>query len=416
MIKIYWLLIVGWTVTSCAGRLTENEFLVVNLMKKHPSKFRNIVKNSDALEVQIIYTQINRDSANRPHFKSYYFHLDSTKYFYPASTIKLPIALLALEKLNQQNITGLDKFTTMLNDSAYSGQISVKKDTTSENRMPSMAHYIKKILLVSDNDASNRLYEFVGQKEVSTTIKSKRYNIRILHRLERPLSPDQNRHTEAVRFINHDTVVFSQPMLVNEDSIKPPRKAFKGIGYIDSNSQLVKQPFDFTYKNSYPLQEQQEILKAVLFPESVDSIKRFNISDGDRKFVLQYMSQRPRETKYPAYYKNKIYVDAHSKFFIYGNSKKPIPANIRIFNKPGNAYGFMIDNAYVVDFSNGVEFMLSAVINTNMDGIYNDGKYEYHNLGYPFMKNLGRTVYNYELKRKRKYKPDLSEFRLKYDQ
>jgi len=230
------------------------------------------------------------------------------------------------------------------------------------------------------------------------------------------LSPDQNRHTEAVRFINHDTVVFSQPMLVNEDSIKPPRKAFKGIGYIDSNSQLVKQPFDFTYKNSYPLQEQQEILKAVLFPESVDSIKRFNISDGDRKFVLQYMSQRPRETKYPAYYKNKIYVDAHSKFFIYGNSKKPIPANIRIFNKPGNAYGFMIDNAYVVDFSNGVEFMLSAVINTNMDGIYNDGKYEYHNLGYPFMKNLGRTVYNYELKRKRKYKPDLSEFRLKYDQ
>jgi hypothetical protein len=304
----------------------------------------------------------------------------------------------------------------MFSDSVYSGQSSVKKDSTSENGMPSVAHYIKKILLVSDNDASNRLYEFLGQKEVNTSLKRKGYNMRILHRLERALNPDQNRHTEAVRFTNHDTVVFSQPMLVNEDSIKPPRKVFKGIGYINKDGQLVKEPFDFTYKNSYPLQDQQEILKAILFPESVDSAKRFTINEDDRKFVLQYMSQRPRETNYPAYYKNKNYVDAYSKFFMYGDGKKSIPSNIRIFNKPGNAYGFLIDNAYIVDFNTGIEFMLSAVINTNVDGIYNYGKYEYHKLGYPFMKNLGRAIYTYELKRQRKYKPDLSEFKIKYDQ
>ncbi len=416
MKKFYWLLIIGWTVTSCAGRLTENQFLLENMMMKHPSKFRNILKNRDRLEVQIIYTQINRDSLNRPHFKSFYFHVDSTNYFYPASTVKLPIALLALEKLNRLNITGLNKFTPMYNDSVYSGQISVKKDTTSENGTPSMAHYTKKILLVSDNDASNRLYEFLGQKEVNTTLKKKGYNMRILHRLERPLNPDQNRHTEAVRFINHDTIVFSQPMLVNEDSIKPPRKAYKGSGYINNDGQLVKQPFDFTYKNSYPIQEQQEILKAVLFPEFTDSVKRFNISEEDRKFVLQYMSQRPKETKYPAYYKDKAYFDAFCKFLMFGDDKKPIPTNIRIFNKPGDAYGYLLDNAYIVDFDKGVEFMLSAVINTNLDEIYNDGIYQYHKLGYPFMKNLGRTVYKYELKSKRKFKPDLSEFKLKYDQ
>jgi len=342
--------------------------------------------------------------------------VDSTKYFYPASTVKLPIALLALEKLNQLNIKGLDKFTPMLNDSVYSGQISVKKDTTSENGMPSVAHYTKKILLVSDNDASNRLYEFLGQKEANTILKNKGYNMRILHRLERPLNPDQNRHTEAVRFINHDTVVFSQPMLVNEDSIKPRRKVLKGIGYIKNGTQLIKQPFDFTYKNSYPLQVQQEILRTVLFPKFTDSIRRFNISEEDRKFVLQYMSQRPKETKYPAYHKDKIYFDAYCKFLMFGDGKKPIPPNLRIFNKVGDAYGYLLDNAYILDLDKGVEFMLSAVINTNVDGIYNDGVYAYHKLGYPFMKNLGRTVYKYELKRKRLHKPDLSEFKLKYDQ
>jgi hypothetical protein len=416
MKKIYWLLITGWAVTSCANRLSENQFLLENMMKRHPSKFRNILKDRDTLEVQIIYTQINRDSLNRPQFKSFYFHVDSTHYFYPASTIKLPVSLLALEKLSRLNINGLDKFTTMLNDSVYSGQLSVKKDTTSESGMPSAAHYIKKILLVSDNDASNRLYEFVGQKEVNANLKNKGYNMRILHRLERPLNPDQNRHTEAVRFINHDTVVFSQPMLVNEDSIKPPRRVFKGIGFMRGDS-LVKQPFDFTYKNLYPLQEQQEMMKAILFPKFIDSVKRFNISEEDRKYVMQCMSQLPRETRHPAYNKDyKTYFDAFGKFFMFGEGKKPIPANIRIFNKEGDAYGYMIDNAYIVDFNKGIEFMLSAVINTNVDGIYNDGIYQYHKLGYPFMKNLGREVYKYELKRKRQNKPDLSEFKLKYDQ
>lgn len=416
MKKLCWLLIVGWTVTSCAGRLRENQLLLETMMKKHPFKFRRILKNRDTLEVQIVYTQIDRDSLNRPHFRSFYFHVDSTKYFYPASTVKLPIALSALEKLHQLGVKGLDKFTPMYHDSVYSGQLWAKVDSTSANGMPSVAHYAKKIFLVSDNDAANRLYEFVGQKELNESLKSKGYHIRILHRLERPLKPDQNRHTEAVRFVSHDTLVYSQPMLVNEDSIKPPRRVFRGIGYVNNDGQLVKKPFDFTYKNGYPLQEQQEILKAVLFPGFTDPERRFNISEDDRQFVIKYMSQLPRETHYPAYYRDEAFVDAYCKFLMFGDSKKPIPANLRIFNKVGDAYGYLLDNAYIVDFDHRVEFMLSAVINTNLDGIYNDGKYEYHRLGYPFMKNLGRTVYRYELKRKRQRQPDLSEFKIKYDQ
>src|SRR6267154_1106097 len=332
MKKMFWLLIVGWTVTSCAGRLIENQSLVESMMK-HSSKFRRILRDRDALEVQIIYTQINRDSLNRPRFRSFYFHVDSTRYFYPASTVKLPIALLALEKLNQLQIKGLDKFTPMYNDSVYSGQRWALKDATSENGTPSVAHYIKKILLVSDNDASNRLYEFVGQKEVNAALQSKGYNMRILHRLERPLTPDQNRHTEAVRFVNHDTLVFSQPMLINEDSIKPPRKVFKGIGYVNNHSEWVSQPLDFTYKNSYPLQEQQEILKAVLFPGVVDPKRRFNIREEDRVFLMKYMSQRPGETRFPAYGKDKVYVDAYVKFLMFGDTRKSIPPTLRIFNK-----------------------------------------------------------------------------------
>ncbi len=398
---------------ACQSPIVEDENLVEHLMLRNAKDFASVLRNRKEWEVQIVYTQINRDSANRPSFKSFYFNVDSTNYFYPASTVKLPLVLLALEKVNQLKIKGLNKFTPMYHDSLYSGQFSVKKDTTSENGLPSIAHYAKKILVVSDNDAYNRLYEFMGQQETNRILRSKGYNMRILHRLERPLTPDQNRHTEQVRFVQNDTLIFQQPMLINLDSIKPPRKVLKGTGY-QKKDVIVNEPFDFTYKNDYPLQEQQEILKAILFPQLSDR-RRFDLSEEDRQFVLHYMSQLPTETAYPNYKADTTMYDAYCKFLMFGEDKTPIPANIRIFNKVGDAYGYLIDNAYVVDFEKGIEFMLSAVINTNTDGIYNDGKYEYKTIGFPFMKNLGQTIYRYELTRKRKVKPDLSAFQLKYE-
>ncbi len=397
---------------ACERPIPEDEFFLTHLLERHNSKFQAILSN-DSLEVQIIYTQIIRDSLNKPHFKSFYYHVDSARYFYPASTVKLPQVLLALEKVNELRAAGyaIDKYTPIYHDSLYEGQRSAKMDTTALDSLPSVAHYAKKIMVVSDNDAFNRLYEFVGQKATHEKMRSKGYNVRFLHRLERPLTPDQNRHTEAVRFLRGDTVLYRQAMLVNPDSIRPPRKVFKGKGFIRKDS-LILQPFDFTYKNSYPLNEQQEILKAILFPDAIQAKRRFNLTAEDRNFVMQYMSQLPRETQEPPYYKDTTLYDAYCKFLLFGDDPSPIPANIRIFNKVGDAYGYLIDNAYIVDFEHGVEFMLSAVINTNTDGIYNDGKYEYKSIGYPFMKNLGEVVYQYERKRKRQYKPNLEEFQI----
>jgi hypothetical protein len=217
-----------------------------------------------------------------------------------------------------------------------------------------------------------------------------------------------------VRFVKNNKVVFEQPMLLNEDSIAAPAFVLKGKGFIKNDS-LVPKPFDFTYKNFYSLTDQQQLLRAVLFPETVNPIEKFNLTEEDYKFILQYMSQLPTETTSPPYYSDSTIRDAQCKFFMYGAGKEKIPHHIRIFNKIGNAYGFLIDNAYVVDFKNGVEFMLSAVINVNTDEIFNDGKYDYDSIGYPFMKNLGQLVYRYELDRPRKNKPDLSKFVIKYD-
>ena len=60
--------------------------------------------------------------------------------------------------------------------------------------------------------------------------------------------------------------------------------------------------------------------------------------------------------------------------------------------------------------------MLSAVIHCNGDGIFNDDKYDYDDVGFPFMKHLGQVIYDHELKRKKKVDPDLGKFQFNYTQ
>jgi hypothetical protein len=60
--------------------------------------------------------------------------------------------------------------------------------------------------------------------------------------------------------------------------------------------------------------------------------------------------------------------------------------------------------------------MLSATIYTNEDGILNDNKYEYDSTGLPFLHRVEEDIYQFDLNRKRNFKPDLRRFQLKYDQ
>ncbi len=389
--------------------------LLETLMQTKPEQFGKILAKPDLYEVQIIYTQIERDAKNRPTFRTYQYGVDKARYFYPASTVKFPAVLLALEKLNKLKIKGLNKYTTMLTDSAHSGQTAVLTDTSAQNGLPSVAHYAKKILLVSDNDAYNRLYEFVGQQAFNDNLKAKGYvDSRFLHRLSVPLTTDQNRYTNPIRFVDGiNRLIYSQPQEFNPNSLLPKTPITKGLGYMKADS-LVRQPFEFTNKNFFPLHDQQAILKAVLFPEYVDKKQTFNLTTDDYRFVYQYMSQLPSETTYPRYNTTEFY-DSYCKFTIFGDSKAPMPKHIRVFNKVGDAYGFLLDNAYIVDFEKGIEFMLTAVMYCNEDQVFNDDKYDYDSVGFPFYANLGKLIYEHEQIRPRKYKPNLSKFKLKYE-
>jgi hypothetical protein len=387
-----------------------------NLLESHPEMFNHILNHPAHNEVQILYTQIDRDENNVPHFKSYSYRLNAKHYFYPASTVKLPTAIFALEKLNELKVKGLDRNTVMVTDSAFSGQTKVTTDTSSKSGLPSIDNYIKKILLVSDNDAYNRLYEFVGREDINTKLKKYGLNdSRIIARLAIGDKGESTRHTNPVNFYNRDKLVYHKPPLYDAlDYPMHPDNMIQGKGYLDKNDKLVMEPFDFSQNNIYPLIDQQSVLKRLLFPETFPKEQRYDLTDEQYRFIYHYMSMWPTESKHPTYNPPEYY-PAFCKWLFYGgDSLAVINPNIRIFNKIGDSYGYDIDNAYIVDFKNKIEFILSAVVQSNDDGIYNDNKYEYKTVCLPFMRNLGQMIYQYELKRDRKYKPDLEKFKFSY--
>jgi hypothetical protein len=327
--------------------------------------------------------------------------------------VKLPLAILTLEKLNSLGKYGVTMDTPVQIDSSYSGQTRMYLDSTSENGFPSMAHFIKKTFLISDNDAYNRMYEFVGQQLINRRLHAMGYpDLRITRRFVR-MSELENRHTNAMRFVTTDgKLLYKQDPVYNADIFNFAHVNTMGTAHM-ANDSLIQRPIDFTKANNVTLYHLQQMLQSVMFPESVETKKRFTLTEKDYAFLYRFLSQYPSETDYPKY-DTTIYFDSYVKFF-FKNGGHRLPDYVRVFNKVGWAYGCMTDVSYIVDFTNKVEFMLTATIYVNSDGVMNDDKYDYDAIGLPFFYKLGQFFYQYELTRRRKYLPDLSRFNMVYN-
>ena len=383
--------------------LSSSNNKIVHQVLKDPTNYR----------LQIIYTKIDRDKKNHSFCNNFYYNYDPSLYFNPASMVKLPLAILALEKLNKMNIAGVNKYTAMQFDSSYKNQSAESHDSSAENGLPSIAHYIKKVFLVSDNNAYNRLYEFVGQQTINEELHKKGYDDVRITRQFKAFNADQNRHTNQVDFLNDQgKIIYTQSAAYNEDSFHFPAIIKVGKGRFDANDSLINEPMDFTTHNNISLKDLEQILQSVMFPKSVNIKQRFDLTKEDLDFLHRCMSQLPSETSYPKYDTSKYY-DSYVKFY-FKNSSHKLPEGVRVFNKVGWSYGFLTDVSYIADFKNKIEFMLAATLYVNSDGILNDDKYDYDSIGYPFLYEVGQMIYQYELKRNRKYVPDLSSLKMNY--
>ena len=131
--------------------------LLDSLLHTNPALTR-VLSHPATYQLQLIYTQINRDAQNIPHFTQHTYHLNPRQYFNPASLVKLPVAILSLEKLHTLP-TSINRSTIMSTAAAWRCQTPVPFAAPADSdRQTTVGNYIKRMLLVSDNLAYNRLY------------------------------------------------------------------------------------------------------------------------------------------------------------------------------------------------------------------------------------------------------------------
>lgn len=361
---------------SCSSQEQNLNFLETALSSQNP-KIKRVMDSIANYQVQIRYTQINRRN-DSVIFTDYDFQVNDSNYFYPASTAKFPTAVLALERLNTIDTLSMETKYYVEGDTIES---TFKQD-------------VSEIFAVSDNLANNRLVELLGFEDINNTLRKKGITpVRIAHRLGE--HSDNLSTKPLIIYLNDSTTGITKSILNKTPLELNLLNITKGSGFYEDDI-LIKEPFDFRSKNYFPISSQHNLIKRVIFPQSFDISERFNLSEVQREYLLSAMHTVPRKIGYDP----KIYYDGYCKFFIYGDTKENIPEHIEIYNKVGFAYGTLTDCAYIKDTEKNIDFFLTATILVNKDGIFNDDVYEYDEIGIPFLAQLGREIYQQELKRK----------------
>lgn len=388
-------LCLGFSLTTSA----QSDVFIENVLKSIPIYRDSIQPQLEDFELQVIYRPLTGVDSGL----TYRFNVDPERYFYPASTVKLPAAALALQWINEQGIQNFTRDAVVLyfpTRAEHIPQEEIDDEGYLNGRLPSISNFISDAMLVSDNMAYNRTYEFLGQRYINTELHLLGFNTRIIHRVGvKGFNKEANRWLPQVlvyEFLRDDgPALYSRYSAYAKTPYNVKTKGeIKGIGhYDDSLKTIVNEPFDFSSKNFLALEDLSDILQAIVLPKSVDSIKRFELSEEDRLFLVEALSSRPADSSNPAHHDKP---DAYVNFLYYGGDGNYEEGGPKIYNKAGIAYGTLTEAAVFAKADGTPQFLLSATINVNRNGIYNDGVYAYDSIGFPFLRALGRAFWELE--------------------
>jgi beta-lactamase class A len=346
-----------------------------------PPDLAALAQNPD-YRVQIVAQTRNRGTRQ---WQKTSWQLTPERWFSTASVAKLPIALLACEKIATLGL-GLD------------AQIGFTQPPiggewpANEPEYEALSRTLNRIFTVSENPPFNRLFDFLGVDAMSERLTALGYpSARLISRMSAPVIDNARTRAGLVKDAN-GTVVFEFPERLGSIRVSDLAEVSTGLGFLSDDGVLIEGPHDFSKANFVALADSQQMLKALIDPASVPVEQRWAIPESMRLQLLVIMARMPRESTDPVYDPVEYY-DGYARFFMIGDSKAEKPQSLHLIGKSGEAYGFLTDVSFITQDGSDLELLLSANIYVNADGIFNDDAYEYESLGYPFLAALGRAVW-----------------------
>ena len=369
------------------------------VLRSCSNRFERVLGAPDQFRAQVLIAEVVTNRWGRPALRRFGYRVDA-EYFYPASSIKLCAAVAALqtaEKLQGQASTSDLLDVPVEIAPLFAGDPWQTKDAGNlQGGCITVAQEMRKLALVSDNQAFNRFYDLVGHEELNRSMHALGLgSVVINHRLSESRAIPDQRASAAVSFRVPNAGPVMVPALASTLMLTNRGNGLLvGTGYLKSG-QLVSKPMDFSGRNGISLVDLQSLLIKLARSDIDLGTPPLRMSASHRARLLQAMTEYPRESTNPIY-AAKTYGDDYSKFLLPG-IRRIFPSmrpgeRIEVTGKIGRAYGFTVENSCVHNPANGRTVFVTAVLYTNADGVLNDDNYEYETVADPFFANLGELV------------------------
>ena len=317
------------------------------------------------------------------------FRVD-VEYFYPASSIKTLASIAALQRL-----AGDDTQPSVDIDDPLWFEDILAFNYPQESIFDPLQFYplqklIKDAQIVSSNPAYNRLFDFVGHEQLNRSMwEAGLESTRLQHRFFSPLSTEQQKWSPAVWRVAQDGshLQLLRPQQRSSLDLPPIDVEGQQVGqsYIEDDA-VIDTPMDFSTMNYLSLRDHQELMIALFHPEL--SPVSFEGLNSGRDILIESMLYPPVD--YASYLDDED--RRRFKTALSGFEDHLSEDHIDYFNKGGRAYGFHIENAFVTDRQSQRGVFLTAALYVNENERLNDGDYQYDELSFPFLHQLGSLV------------------------
>lgn len=379
--------------SSPSATIPDDPWLV-GLLEAHPRKFGALLADPGRYRLQILVTVIPPAKADGPPL-AHGYRIDA-EYVYPASAIKTFAAVGALRVL--QDLRKAGHRVGLHTPLAYCEGNQTRCDITADESnldggAITVGHEIRKMQLVSNNIAFNRLYELVGHEALNRSMWSLGFDsLRVQHRMYGVRDPVAQRHTPRVELRPRK----GKPVVIEarQSELAMPPLPYPslslGVAYIDDETHTkVEQPLDFTTKNYVSVRDLHALALAIARPD-LPGVPDLELSKKHREWLIASMEENPSESVNPAYPDEKN--GLRYKTMIGGMRKVIDLSRIRYVGKAGRAYGFHLDNAYIEDVQSGRAMAVTVVVYANENQVLNDNAYEYDGVTRPLLRNLGQVL------------------------
>jgi hypothetical protein len=347
---------------------------------------KSVLATPEKYRFQVLYGVITPTA--KPTLERHGYRADA-EYFFPASSMKMPIALATYDRLATLRSTPPGR-------PALTRDATLKIHPVSGSGDPyvtTLARETWRALIVSDNFSANRLLAVVGHREAHETLWNLGLkSVRIHTGFATGADIDPAELSPRIELATPTGASDELPAR-KSDLVLPPTDATSlAIGKSNIvDGKKVEGPLSFADKNAIHLRELQDTLVRIMRPELLPAGSRADTaSPDDLAYVRNALGTLPSASGLAGYDRNVV-ADYQLSPFLRGIERVRQRGQFEIYSKVGQAYGFLIANAYVVDKVTGRAFFLIASIYANPDEIMNDDTYAYDSVSFPALADVGEA-------------------------